>query len=98
MRVGLEYHIDKRERLDELDDPARFVAKAGALGHQAEAFPEHIRQEADQDVGLHAIFALMEDGPELEILFVDAEGSLSFSQLDVCLPEILGRPVADIGS
>ena len=97
MRAGLEHHIDKRERFDELDDSAGFVAKAGALGHQAEAFPKHVRQEANQDVGLHAILALMKDWPERQILFVDAEGGLSFRELDVCLPELLGRPVADIG-
>ncbi len=42
--------------------------------------------------------SLMPDGPELEILFVDAEGRFRVRQRDVDRPEILRRPVADIGA
>ena len=42
--------------------------------------------------------SLVPDGPELEILFVDAEGRFRVRQRDVDRPEIFRRPVADIGA
>ena len=49
-------------------------AQSGKLTHLAETFPEHIGEEADHDVGLYPVFPLVPDRPELQILFVNAEG------------------------
>ena len=61
-----------------------------------EGLPEDVGQEADQDVRVHPIRALVPDGAETQLALLDAEGRLGIGELDVRLPEGLGRPVRDV--
>ena len=81
-----------------LEHGARGVAKAGALLPHLEALPQHEGEEADQDVGLHAIGALMPDRSHAQLILLDAEGGLGLGELDVGLPELLVAPVVDVGA
>ena len=62
---------------------ARLVAKAGTLAPQAQRFPKNIGEKADEDVGLHAMFFLVPDGPHDQVALVESERFLGFCQLDV---------------
>ena len=63
-----------------------------------ERLPQHIGEEANQDVGLHALLLLMPDGTDRQVALVDPKGRLRLGQLDVGSPERLGRPIADVGA
>ncbi len=43
------------------EDTARFVAQSGPLTQAGECLPQHVRQEAVQDVSQHAVFFLVPD-------------------------------------
>src|SRR5215469_56444 len=58
--------------------------------------PEGIRQDTDEDMGLHTAAVLMPYWPQPELAFEYAEGFLRHGQLHVRLPELLGRPAAVI--
>ncbi len=58
--------------------------------------PQHVGQEADQDVGLDPLFLLMPDRSDPQVALLDAEGGFRLGQLDVRLPEFLGAPVGDV--
>src|SRR5260370_658031 len=63
-----------------------------------ERFPEHIGQEADEDVGLHAVRPLMPHRANRQLALLDAKRRLRLGKLDVRAPDALGRPVDDIGA
>ena len=84
-------------------DLAQLVQHAAGLITQTrcphyleERFPEHVGQKADQDVGQHAVVALVPDGPNTQVAFFDAKGGLCLGELDVGVPEIFGCPVCDV--
>jgi len=76
-------HVDLAQLVEHA---SRLVAQAGGLNHLVQRFPEHVGQKADQDVCQHAILALVPNGADPEIAFVDPKRRLRFGQLDVCLP------------
>ena len=80
------------------EDTSRFVAQPGPLAQAGQRFPQHVRQEADQDVRQHAIFFLVPDGPDAQVAFVNSECCFGFGQLDVGFPKFFVAPVSDVGS
>ena len=74
----------------------RFVAAAGRFDHLAKRLPQHIRQKANQNMRQHAIFFLMPNRANSQIIFFNAKRG--FGQLNVRLPKFLRRPVGDVRS
>ncbi len=61
-----------------------------------QCLPQHVSQKADQDVCLDAVLFMMPDGSNAKIGFLNPEGRLGFSELDVGLPQLFLSPVMDI--
>ena len=57
---------------------------------------ERESEEADEDVRLDAVLALMPDRPQVQPILLDAERRLGLSELDVGLPQLLVAPIADV--
>ncbi len=66
-----------------LEDTSRLVAQPGLLAQASQRFPQHIRQEADENVRQHTIFFLVPDGPNVQVAFVNPKRRFGFGQLDV---------------
>src|SRR5438132_4774882 len=47
-------------------------------------------------MGLNAIFALVPDRTDVQLIFLDTESSLSLCELDIGLPELLIAPIGDV--
>ena len=80
------------------EDTSRFVAESGTLAQSGQCFPQHIRQEADENVCQHTVFFLVPDGSDAQVAFVNSERGLGFGQLDIGLPQFFIAPVGDVGS
>src|SRR6185312_1910761 len=78
------------------ENRTRRVSKAGALLPHLQALPQHECEEANEDMGLDSILALVPDRANVELIFLDTESSLSLCELDVGLPELLIAPVGDV--
>ena len=50
-------------------------------------FPEDVGEEADEDVGQHAVLLLMPYETDVQFVLADAEGPLGIDQLDVAFPD-----------
>src|SRR5215471_8389819 len=59
-----------------IEDGARAIAQPGATLPLLQRLPQDVGQEADQDMGLHPILALVPDRPQRQFALVDAEGGL----------------------
>ena len=57
--LGGEHDIDRAELAQFFQDASRFVAQPRFLAELAQELPQHVGQEADQNVGQHAVFLLM---------------------------------------
>ena len=55
------------------EDGPRRVAEARALLPHLEALPEHEGEEANEDVGLDPLLALMPDRSNVQLIFLDAK-------------------------
>jgi hypothetical protein len=93
-----QHDIDQGDLLEFGEDLSRFVAKAGTLAPQAEGFPEHIGEKADEDVSLYAVLLLVPDGPHDQVALVESKRFFGFSQLDVSTPKFLSAPVGHIAA
>ena len=71
-------------------------SEAGALLPHLEALPEHESEEANEDVSLDPILALMPDRTQVQLIFVNAKGCLGLGELDVSLPQLSVAPIVDI--
>ena len=78
--------VDRAQFAELVEDAAWFVAQARPLAQLAEELPEHVGQEADQDMGQDAVLFLVPHGPERQVAFLDAERRLRLGQLDVRAP------------
>ncbi len=96
--AGRQDDVDAANLREFLQNAAGFVAEPGFLAQGGQRFPEHIRQEADQNVGQHPILFLVPDRPYAQIAFVNSERRFRFGELDVCLPELIVAPVADVST
>lgn len=70
--LGGQYDVDRAELGQFGQHAARFVAQTGAVAELAEELPEHVGQEADQDVGQHAVLFLAPYRPQRQVALVDA--------------------------
>jgi len=55
------------------------------------------RQEADEDVGLNAVAALVPHWAHFELILLDAKSRLGLGELNVGLPEPFILPIVDVG-
>jgi len=74
---------------------SRIAPQAGPMLPLLQGFPEHVGEEADEDVCLHAVLAPMPDRPDGQLALLDAEGGFG---LDVGAPQVPGTPVRDVGA
>ena len=81
-----QHHIDQRDLLQLGEDLARFIAQPSAVAPQAQVFPNHVSQKANQDVGLHALLFLVPDGPHHQVALVQTKGLFGLGQLDLRAP------------
>ena len=79
-----------------IEDCSRGISQAGALLPHLEALPQDEGEKAHEDMGLSAIFALMPDRTDVQLIFLDTESSLSLRELDIGLPELPIAPVGDV--
>lgn len=98
MRCGGQDDVVRLDADEFVEHGARGVAEARALLPHLETLPQHEGEEADQDVGLHAIGALMPDWPHAQLILVNAEVGLGLGELDVGSPQLLVAPVLDVGA
>ena len=89
-------HIGALDAAQLLQDGAGTVAQAGAGLPLLQGLPQHVGQEADQDVRLNPALLLMPDGTDGKIALVNAEGSFSLGELDLCFPELAIAPVVNV--
>ena len=68
------------------EDGPRRVAEAHALLPHFEALPQHEGEEANEDVGLDSLLALMPDRSNVQLIFLDAKSRFGLGELDVSLP------------
>ena len=78
------------------EDGPRRVAEARALLPHLEALPEHEGEEANEDVGLDPLLALMPDRSNVQLIFLDAKSRFGLGELDVSLPQLSVAPIADV--
>ncbi len=78
------------------EDRARRVAEARALLPHLKALPEHEGEEANEDVGLDAVLTLMPDRTQVQLIFLNAKRGFGLGELDLCLPQLLIAPIADV--
>ena len=79
-----------------LEYPMWFIAQPGGAGHLMQYLPKDVGQEADQDVSLHPLLGLVPNRADSQVALVNPKRRFGVGQLDVRLPEVLGRPVHDI--
>ena len=96
--AGRQDDIDAANLREFLQNAAGFVAETGFLAQGGQRFPEHIRQEADQDVRQHPILFLVPDRPNAQVAFVNSKRRFRLGELDVRLPEFFVAPVAHVGT
>ena len=95
---GGQHHVVRLNAGEFFEERARGVSDAGALLPHLQSLPHHEGEETDKDMGLNAIFALMPDGTDVELIFLNAEGGFGLGELDVSFPEFFAAPVVDIGT
>ena len=81
-----QHHIDHADLAQFVKNPSRFITQARSFGPLVQCFPEHIGQEADQDMRENPILFLMPDRPDLQVAFMNSKGRFGLGQLDVGLP------------
>ena len=96
VRCGRQDDIMGLDARQFLKDGRRRVAKARALLPHLKAVPEHQGEEANEDVGLDPVLALMPDRTQVQLILVNAKRRLGLSELDVGLPELSVAPIADV--
>ena len=77
------HHLDGGERLD---DGARCEAVGPWPGEVLQGDQQAVGDEGDKDVRLDPLLALMEDGPDREVVFEIFESQLNFGQLNIQAP------------
>ena len=95
---GWQDHVGAVDGAKFLEDGARTVAEAGTALPLLQRLPQHVGEKAHQDVRQHAVFALMPDGADRQLAFVDAKRGFRLGELDIGPPQRLGAPVAQIGA
>ena len=91
VRCGRQDDVVGLDARQFFEDGPRRVAEARVLLPHLEALPEHEGEEANEDVGLDPVLALMPDRTQVQLIFVNAKSRLGLSELDVGLPKLLGR-------
>src|SRR5207253_9199862 len=81
-----------------IENRPRAVAQPRLALPLLQRLPEHIGEEAHQDVRLDPLGLLMPDRPERELTLLDAEGGFGLRELHVRPPPRLSVPVGDIGA
>src|SRR3989339_739554 len=72
------------------------VSKSGLLRCFLERFPEDEREKTHQDMGRNPVRLLMPNRSHFQVRLVDPEGLFRVGELDICLPQILCRPVGHV--
>src|SRR5580692_7626664 len=98
MGRGRQHDIVRLNARELFENGARRVSEAGTLLPHLQALPQHEGEEADENVRLNAVLALMPDRPYLELVFLNAECGLGLGELDVGLPQLLIAPITDVGA
>jgi hypothetical protein len=93
-----QYDVGAVDGAEFLEDGAGRVAKAGAALPLLQRLPQHVGEEAHQDVGQYAVLTLVPDRPDRQLALVNAEGGFRLRELDIGAPQVLGCPVGEVGA
>ena len=85
-------HIHDPHLLDLIQDLSRLLTQAGAFAPLRQRLPQHVRQEADQNVRLDALLFLMPDRPQAQVALVNPERALDLPVRLRPKSELLYRP------
>ena len=96
MRRGRQNDVVGLDAGKLFEDGPRRVPEARALLPHFETFPEHEGEEANEDVSLDAVLALMPDRTQVQLILLNAKRGFGLGELDVSLPELLVAPIADV--
>ena len=78
--TGFQDHVGGADGFEFIDQYARGVAEAAEFHPAGQCFPQGISQEADQDVCLDAVRAVMPDGADRQFVLGDAERPFTIGQ------------------
>src|SRR5437879_5277613 len=81
-----------------VENRARAISESGAGLPLLKSFPQHVGEEAHQDVGPDAVCLLVPDRADRQLALVDPEGGLGLAELHVGAPQRLDVPVPDVGA
>ena len=84
---GRQDHVATLDRGQFLQHRPRRIAQPGPPHPLGQRLPEHVGQEADEDVGQHPFGLLVPDRVDLQFVLGDPEGPLRLGELDVSLPQ-----------
>src|ERR1700737_1643393 len=98
VRDGRQHNIMRLNAGKLFKDGAGRISQACALLPHLQGLPEDEGEEADQDMCLDAILALMPDRTHAEFVLLDAKRRFGLRELNVGLPELLLVPISDIGA
>ena len=96
MRRGRQNDVVGLDAGKLFEDGPRRVPEARALLPHFETLPEHEGEEANEDVSLDAVLALMPDRTQVQLILLNAKRGFGLGELDVSLPELLVAPIADV--
>ncbi len=84
--AGWQHDVERANFGHLFEQFARRRAQAAPLHPVLQRAPHDEREEAYENVGLGALGLVMEDGPDAEVVFGDAEAVLDLGQADVGFP------------
>ena len=71
---GWQHDVMRLNAREFFEHGAGGVSETGAALPHLQALPQNEGEEADEDVGLHTLLALMPDRPDVQLILLDAEG------------------------
>ena len=98
MRLGRQDDVVGLDASQFLKNRARRIPESRTALPHLKHLPEHEGEEADQDVSLDAMGELMPDRPDVQLIFLDAEGGFRLGELDIGFPELCVGPIRDVGA
>ena len=96
MRCGRQNDVLGLNAFEFFQDDARRITETCAALPHLQALPQHEGKKADEDMSLHAIFALVPDWTEVELVLLDAKSGFGLGELDIGLPELSIAPIVDV--
>ncbi len=73
VHCGRQDHVVRLNVCQFFEDGTRRVSETGTLLPHLKAFPQHVSKEANEDVSLNPVLALVPNGTDVQLIFADPE-------------------------